>query len=674
MRGMRSNPRVALLLIVSLPVCALALTGCDDDRHEAITQDNPGSEGDGGPRPSKPPPRPTASDDEETDEAPTDDDGEPSGSGDAGSGGGAPTVEILSPEDQDDPDEVHDESIDVSCMVSASEAAGSKGVDPATIVIELLDTDNEVISTIDAIRGDSADVYEATFPTQNVPSGRVRIRCTGGDSSAESKMASQVIDVFIDHGPEVTIVTPKEGEAESALGAVVFEYEVEADALVKGDTEAEIDTVTLSILGEKFELTESDEEPGIYRMSVDFDNDAVFKEVPSGPLLVSLSATNLRGITHSERYEFILDGEGPTISIKTPEDTQIVGGTTTISLEAIDEASEVDWETLSISLNNVSYPYEADGPWTILNDTATFTFETASVEGSTVQINVNATVKDAAGNTSPPAAVLYYRDEQPPTISMDPPNVRQIDLGWEPPQCSVSFDPLGISPPNGARVLDLQMYRALVWDETNCASGCAIRHFSGVDRESVALFARRADGPLVIDTTGDGRCDDVNQENTRFQELTALDPTGSPLFQNTPGEDTVSPALDGLCELVDRTAPEQLCEDQVSDLSVVIGHANAEDEPVVYAVSPDTSLECTGRQWELRSAGLQGYQGWVCLAVLAYDEVGNRGVSKPIAVCLDNDQVDGAPSCHVDLNEPPPDCTDGCSDPPTFSPAIIRLD
>jgi hypothetical protein len=216
-------------------------------------------------------------------------------------------------------------------------------------------------------------------------------------------------------------------------------------------------------------------------------------------------------------------------------------------------------------------------------------------------------------------------------------------------------------------VQDLEMYRALVWDDTNFASGINIYHSAGVDRDSVALFARRADGPLVIDTTGDGRCDDIDQESTRFQELTAIDPVGAALYQNTPGEENVSPAIGNLCVLTDRTPPSRLCEDEVSDLTFVIANNTSEDEPVIYAVSPDTGLECTGRQWELRSAGLQGYQGWVCLAVLGYDKVGNRGVSKPIAVCLDNDQVDGQPSCHTDLSEPAPGCTDGCADPPAFA-------
>jgi hypothetical protein len=105
----------------------------------------------------------------------------------------------------------------------------------------------------------------------------------------------------------------------------------------------------------------------------------------------------------------------------------------------------------------------------------------------------------------------------------------------------------------------------------------------------------------------------------------------------------------------------RLCRDNHSDLTFVLKHPSKDKEPVVYAVSPDNDLECTGRRWELASAGLSDYQGWVCLAVRAYDRVGNRGVSPPIAVCLDNSQVPDQPTCWLDTDEPPPDCTDGCS-------------
>ena len=59
---------------------------------------------------------------------------------------GAPEVEILSPEDATEPDEVYDATLDVSCKVTASEAAGAAPPDPATVTLELLDGDELIES------------------------------------------------------------------------------------------------------------------------------------------------------------------------------------------------------------------------------------------------------------------------------------------------------------------------------------------------------------------------------------------------------------------------------------------------------------------------------------------------------------------------------------------------
>jgi hypothetical protein len=198
---------------------------------------------------------------------------------------------------------------------------------------------------------------------------------------------------------------------------------------------------------------------------------------------------------------------------------------------------------------------------------------------------------------------------------------------------------------------------------TNEVPGLEVLHPAYVNRESVDLFVRRADAPLVIDTNDDGVCDDIAEEGTRFQELTALTPVGLPSYSSE-GTFEASPVVtDDLC-VPGNSAPPFLCTEEASDLQAVIGHSVNRAEPLIYAVSPDNSYECTGRGWELPSAGLSDYQGWVCLAVRAFDYVGNRGVSKPLAVCLDNSQIDGPPDC---IGQEPPDCKDGCSDPPELS-------
>lgn len=602
--------------------------------------------------------------------------GNDGGAGSGGSGGagqasnGEPMVSMLTPTDARSPDEVYDEELLVRCRFEPAE--GSE-LDTSTVFFELVNDDEEVLQSLPGARGDEPNVYEVTFPVQNLDSGPVHARCGVSDSSAESKLGATRATTFIDHGPVVAIITPADGAAESALGAVAFEYRIAPDELIDDDAAAAIGPVRLAVLGEQFELIESSDDPGVYRTTIDFADPEVFEEIPSGVVQVAVAATNQREITHTERYTFLLDGTGPTISLETPKDTSIVGGTVTLELEVEDAVSSVDWDTLEVQLNDEVFPYDANGPWDLDEETVRFTFETGQITGSVVQINLNVRVDDVAGNESAGASALFYRDEQPPIVSLDPPNFRIMEADSSPAICSLSFDPLGSSPANGERVWDLARYRALVWDQTNGASGQEVFYLAGTDTSSVDLFVRRAGTPLVIDTTGDGQCDDVDHQGTRFQELTALKATGNVVFREESDGHIAPIVSEETCDFVSRSEPKHLCENQASDLTVVIDQPNYDDERAIYVVSPDNGFECTGRSWELRSAGLSGYQGWVCLAVRALDRVANRGVSEPIAVCLENDQVDGLPSCHEDLSEPAPDCTDGCSDPPGISPGGVIL-
>src|SRR5690606_13556171 len=115
------------------------------------------------------------------------------------------------------------------------------------------------------------------------------------------------------------------------------------------------------------------------------------------------------------------------------------------------------------------------------------------------------------------------------------------------------------------------------------------------------------------------------------------------------------PPTDGCATPPSSNSPRRLCDDE-SDLYTTVNHQSDPNTPVVYAILPNNGDECTGRTWEL-PAVLPNYDGWVCMAVRAVDRVGNRGISKPIAVCLDS-VLAGTPDCMSELDSPP-DCSSG---------------
>jgi hypothetical protein len=92
-------------------------------------------------------------------------------------------------------------------------------------------------------------------------------------------------------------------------------------------------------------------------------------------------------------------------------------------------------------------------------------------------------------------------------------------------------------------------------------------------------------------------------------------------------------------------------------------------EPVVYArdPAPGNALGCTGGSWEVR--GLAKHSGWVCMAAVASDVAENAGLSRPLRVCIDDDNDTSTSPCS---GVEPPTCTDGCQLPATFPSRVIR--
>ena len=58
--------------------------------------------------------------------------------------------------------------------------------------------------------------------------------------------------------------------------------------------------------------------------------------------------------------------------------------------------------------------------------------------------------------------------------------------------------------------------------------------------------------------------------------------------------------------------------------------------PAIFAfgVGTGSDVDCAGTTFEVRNFVGSTYSGWVCAAMMAADNVGNVGVSAPIAFCL----------------------------------------
>lgn len=593
--------------------------------------------------------------------------------GDAGSSSLAPIVTITSPAaiaDPNDSSPLTEGVLEVLCVARASEAAGASGVDPSSLVVQLEDqAEVHQASTVSATG--TPDEYTATFALGELYApGSATITCAASDGADPPNMGRHSIPVFIDLGPTITIDSPAEGAAEPVNQALRFRYTIEPEPLTDDDPGSSVGEASVVIRGNTFALEADAEVENSYFVDVDFTDPVLFSESPTGELSVLVQASNSRAapVTRTLQYTFTLDGTPPEIVVTEPQNGSVVGGFVPLRFTVNDDLSGVDASTIVVRLNTDSYQYQQ--AWGDGVPDYVFEFDSSQVSGSVMQMTVNISASDNAGNQGEfGTSHVLYLDNQPPLVSLDPPGIREVRYVAEGDECSHVFDPVGDNAVDDLEVLDAtpRIYRAWVWERTNVIGEPQYVYPSMTNEESVFLYVQPDPNvPLLIDRDGDAQnlCDALSVESLdaigNYVNLVPIPPEGSSFFGvgtlETPG---LAPSMGTRCRYGTSTDhPNGLC-DRNSDMFRVSGQSiGGRLEPVVFGIGPLGVVACTGTFWEL--AGLSpGRQGWLCLAARALDNVGNVGISVPLRVCYDNPEVAGAPDC----SEAPPTCTDGCEIP-----------
>jgi hypothetical protein len=651
-----------LLSAVGFTGLALVLAACGngDDRAGAIEPGGKGGKGSGGFAPAA----------------------GKTGANEGGGGSGseaadplAPVVNITAPAGVDNPNEgvISGTEIEVVCSASKSSEADAEDVDRASVKLQLLDADGELVEEKPGAPTNNADEYSNTFIVTDYAAGPIGFRCTA-DDEAGSHSGEHEIGTFLDKGPIITFIAP-EAESAHALGEVLsVAFTVEPSLLSEDDEGATVESVILEAGGIAIDLADAEEEPGVYRLPLDLTDATLFTPAPNGSFPLTVSATNSRSpaaVTAVATQTTAVDGTGPTLAITFPGNEAVVGGKVPLTFEVSDEVSGMDPESIVVTLNSVAHPYrESDPNWgRPMANTFVYEFDSRVplvVGDAKVQITVNIDAKDKVGNPAEVAAsVLLYLDNYPPSVDLDPLNIRAINEAGE---CSISFDPLGPLAVNDQETIGTAgTFRALVWENTNSLEGLEVLYHAGTDPDRTRLYLQPA-GALLVNTDADEFCDDVaDPESDASFALDAVPPRGTPWWDHDDGEYPTTASLG--CETKDPDPPEPIeCSATVnSDMWQVIRHADGED--VVYGVQVAANT-CTGSGWEFGS--LVSTDGWVCFAARAVDEVENVGVSRPLRVCVDDPGVAGVPACKT--GAPPPSCTDGCTPAPRWDGRYVVLD
>jgi hypothetical protein len=593
----------------------------------------------------------------------------------AGVGGqgvaGAPFVRIMSPVEVSDPDSegvLTGDEVTVSCEVEG------ENVDESSVLIELLHENEELGAEAPGVQVGSTNEYVADFIIAPIPNGPLSFRCSASADDADLTSADE-IDTLVDHGPTITVVSPEIDSAHSLEGAIRFEFTVEPAPLAAGDSGAEVGDVVLVVEGIEVAEADLDEtEPGTYVTTIDFSDEMRFPDTPVGTIPVEIHATNSRSPTPVEAtqfYSFIIDGEGPVISIVHPEGNAVVGGEIPLQFNVDDPLAGVDPNSVVVTLNTTEHRYEPMDRWSLVNGVFTFRFDSTLLAASQIQATINITATDLAGNESREgASTVLYLDNVPPIVDLDPGLVREFNIRSD--VCSRAFDPVGDSPDDGDLVQAVTPeLRALVWEQTNNASGATQLVYSGVDAATVSVFLQPDPTiPLLIDTDADGTCDDLAIEGLVRNILTPIPTDGDAWFLQPPTGDPdleLEPDVSGCPFAMSGEPPEPLCDQQNSDMTRVITQFRSDsgaDARTIFGIGTLDEPFCTGRQWEIGALSTD-YEGWVCLAARALDNVGNVGISAPLRLCFDDPNRAGTPACAAGSTAPP-SCLDECSLPPRF--------
>ena len=480
----------------------------------------------------------------------------------------------------------------------------------------------------------------------NVGTGSYDLVCTAttvGGTSADAK-----VTLSVDTGPTVVVNSPVEG------GYYKGSAPVEVDAT---QPKFAITSVTMRVgQGDAVPLTQTSS--GVYKGTIDFNS---FVPPLVGDELVTFSAYDENGTQTVVARHFVSDSTGPSISATVPANGAMIGSVITIKA-TVDDPAGVDPSSVVAVVGNGNQNFQITlaPPTTGGGDVYSNLFDTTKLPSYALFPTISFRARDVLGNESTISYELSL-DNTPPTIDLDPPNMRRVKVFGETASCSWAFDPVGPDAVgDGDLVTQLFDVRVRAEDNGNTPlTGSAdFVPIGGVDQSQVQLLIlSNTARPLVVDTSNppDGFCDAINPDlvpttkpqtdvDAQLISMVPIPPVQGADFSPEPGV---------ACSTTDATVgppdPYSFCETTENDSKIQVAagdpthtpHCYTMTEvlsysanlPSIYTVGPIVAdgVQCAGRQFDA-SNNLK--DGWACLAAVARDTLGNKQVSRPIRICV----------------------------------------
>jgi hypothetical protein len=594
--------------------------------------------------------------------------------GTAGSSGGQPSgmpvVMITAPSN---PTSVSVNS-DVVVSANVSIQNGTDFIDTSSVAMTLAPAGSSANVASGLLISNGADSYAGTLSLGNVPAGTYTLTVSAKASSG--MQASDQISLTIDAGPIITILSPVADHGYKGSLAIDLTVDPGANPLMSGPT--------AMIGGMAVPLTMPDPTGSDYRATVVFGPTknlppgAVQLPALSGRQLLDVQATNSMGVKAEARVTFVIDTSGPTITSTTPRSSDVVGGVVNISATVTDDSGVLDSSVVAVISDHETPIFElaltpqGSGIYGVLFDSANLTAcpEPPATGLCLVFPTISFRAVDLVGNQT----IVSYGfgvDNIAPIADLDPPLMRQMSLQMDGLECSFAFDPLSVNRNPGDMPNDLctvpQVFdlRARIEDDGNRADEVKAVPISLVDPINTNVFimpAARTQEPLVVDSDGDGRCDEVNPRLLPTSptvpptvasgilqiRLAPVPPQGRGDFRPDPSLPSNAPCIEGSSK-----APPKLLCNTFEQPTIAIGYSDS--QPAIWSVEPiDNSFHCLGNQVDTFANGIA--EGWACVAVQTRDKAGNQSVSVPMRVYVKYDTPSFCLPPPASAG-PPPNCT-----------------
>jgi hypothetical protein len=328
------------------------------------------------------------------------------------------------------------------------------------------------------------------------------------------------------------------------------------------------------------------------------------------------------------------DATPPIITVTKPEAGDTLRGSIEVIVNVVDDSPPL---TVTATISDLTIPLTSIG-----NDNFRGTVDTITLTGL-VAPTIIVRAADNGGLTSE-VGVQIVLDNQGPLASLDPPNLRLSRIQDGALECSVDFDPVGADAPNdGEVVAQLFELRGRVADTGNTGTLNSTLFIPRAGIRNVDLYVfDDTTKPLVVDSDGDGICDDINPDivpatvpmtanEAAVITLTGIEPTGGAFF----GSDTFG-GFNSTCAAGDDTnVPAPLCLGE--NASVII--KDLDETPEIFGIAPVDDFNCMGFAFDARAANIA--DGFACAALLVTDNLGNRSVSEPLRICIDSNLSGG---------------------------------